>query len=424
MENLTSERLFGLKPENSRWLLVAAGFAMNLCLGSVYTYSIFKPAVEKLFEASASHGNFPFMTFILCFSVTMFVGGFFIEKFGVRQMALAGSVLVGLGWMLSGFASNVWMLVLTYGVIAGSGVGLVYPCPIAVGARWFPDRQGLATGLMLAGFGGSAFLTGKIAIILIGDIHELLPEELAISLPNTFIIFGLAFTGALVLLSMLFTLPPKNWKPSGWRPKRVQATEKNFSVPEMLRTRKFWGLFVCFLAGSIAGLMAIGISKPVGSEVIKMTGTTAAGLVGIFALFNAVGRPLFGAITDRTSPRTAAAINFAVIFAMSVLMLFAKPESVTLYVAAFSGFWLCLGGWLAIAPTSTAVYFGVANHARNYGTLFLAYGIGAIVGGIISGQAKDVFGCYTFAFYPTALLALLGFFTAIRFLKEEPKKAD
>jgi len=127
------------------------------------------------------------------------------------------------------------------------------------------------------------------------------------------------------------------------------------------------------------GLMAIGISASVGLEIIKIDAATAAMLVGVFAIFNGVGRPIFGVLTDKLSPRNAALISFVLILVSSLGMLTAGPGSVMLYTLCFIGFWLVLGGWLAIAPTATTIFFGVKNYAKNYGLVFFAYGIGAIL---------------------------------------------
>jgi OFA family oxalate/formate antiporter-like MFS transporter len=210
--------------------------------------------------------------------------------------------------------------------------------------------------------------------------------------------------------------------PSGWKPAAGAVSAADFDAGQMVKTSTFWGIFLCYTIGCLAGLMAIGISKPVGSEIIKIAGETAATLVGVFAIFNALGRPLFGALTDKITPRWAAVLNLCLILAVSAMMLAAGEGTVSLYVAGFIGFWLCLGGWLAIAPTATATFFGIKNYARNYGVVFFAYGIGALLGGIISGQAKDVFGSYTYAFYPTAGLAVLGIVLALLLIKP-PRKS-
>ncbi len=406
-------KVLGLPAASGRWLFVVLGLIMNVCLGAVYAYSIFlKPVRDAFPGVSAFQANLPFMVFLAFFAVLMFFGGRLMEKMGPRKMGIIGGVIVGMGWLLSSFAPSIWILTLTYGVIAGSGVGLVYGCPVSMGAKWFPDKKGLAVGLMLAGFGGSALITGKIANTMIPSV----------GLPTTFMYFGIAFGVILVVLSLPFRFPTAGWAPAGWRPGAGTVAAADFTPGEMVKTGTYWGLFLCFIIGSIAGLMAIGISKPVGNEIIKISGETAATLVGVFAIFNAAGRPLFGFLTDKISPRNAAILNLVMILIVSVIMIVAKEGDTLLYTISFIGFWLCLGGWLAIAPTATATFFGMKNYARNYGVVFFAYGVGAIVGGIISGQAKDVFGTYTVAFYPTAVLAVVGLVMAAVLLKT-PKKA-
>ena len=406
------KRVGGMPAASGRWLFVVLGIVMNVCLGAVYAYSIFlKPVKEAFAGISAFQANLPFMVFLAFFSVLMFFGGRVMEKLGPRKLGIIGGIIVGMGWLLSAFASNIWMLTLTYGVIAGSGVGLVYGCPVSMGAKWFPDKKGLAVGLMLAGFGGSALITGKLANVLIPSV----------GLPTTFMYFGIAFGLILVVLSLPFRFPAAGWVPAGWKPAAGTVAASDFTPGEMMKTGAFWGLFFCYIIGCVAGLMAIGISKPVGNEIIKISGETAATLVGIFAIFNAVGRPLFGFLTDKITPRNAAILNLLMILTVSILMITAKEGDTMLYTVCFIGFWLGLGGWLAIAPTATASFFGMKNYAQNYGVVFFAYGLGAIIGGIISGQAKDVFGTYTYAFYPTAVLAVVGLVLAVALLKT-PKK--
>jgi MFS family permease len=240
---------------------------------------------------------------------------------------MGGGLIVGLGWILSSFATSIGMLVLTYGVIAGAGVGLVYGCPVALGARWFPDRKGLAVGLMLAGFGGSALVTGRIASLLIGDIQAIPVEALARSLPRTFLSFGVAFAALLALLALPCRLPVAGWRPRGWQPLAAATAGGDLDGRRMLATSTFWGLFLCYTIGCLAGLMAIGISKPVGSDVVKIASGTATSLVGVFALFNALGRPLFGWLADSLSPKAAAVVNLSIILAASLAMLAAGENT-------------------------------------------------------------------------------------------------
>ncbi len=411
-------KLFGLPAEKGRWILVVLGFIINLCLGSVYAYSVFKVPVQNLFKVGAFDGGLPYMFFLAFFAGIFPFSGRLLEKLGPRTMGIIGGVVVGAGWILSGVLpaiwSNIWILVITYGVIAGAGVGLAYSGPIAVATRWFPDKKGLAVGLTVAGFGGSPFISAYVAKSLIDTVQVL----------NAFLILGIAFLILIILLSLPLKFPGANWKPAGWTPKAGAATVgADLDSSAMVKTSTFWGLFLCFIIGSLAGLMAIGISSPLATGIIKLDAAAAATLVMVFALFNAGGRPLFGWVTDRITPRNAAIVSFVIILLASVGMLFAGPGSLALYVVCFAAFWLCLGGWLAIAPTSTTTFFGTKFSARNYGIMLLAYGLGAILANFISGFASDLFGSYLRAFIPVAAMAFIGIFLAI-FLMRPPKKAN
>jgi MFS family permease len=240
---------------------------------------------------------------------------------------------------------------------------------------------------------------------------------------QTFFYMGAAFLVIMAIAFIPFRFPRDGWAPAGWKPPAAAAASAiDLNMGQMSKTSPFWGLFLCYTIGCLAGLMAIGISAPVGQEIIKIDAATSAMLVGVFAIFNGAGRPLFGVLTDKFTPKNAALISFVLILVCSLGMLTAGPGSVLLYTLCFIGFWLVLGGWLAIAPTATTTFFGVKNYARNYGLVFFAYGIGAILGGIIAGQAKDTFGSYAVAFYPTAGLAVVGMVIAFMLLKP-PKKA-
>ena len=156
------------------------------------------------------------------------------------------------------------------------------------------------------------------------------------------------------------------------------------------------------------GLSAIGISSPVAEEIIKLDATTAALTVSLFAIFNGVGRPLFGWLTDKFQPKGAAIASYILILIGSIIMISASEGQIISYVVAFSFFWLSLGGWLAIAPTATLTFFHPDNYAKNYGIVFTAYGVGALFGTLVAGQLRDLFGSYTLAFYPMAGLAIAG----------------
>ncbi|NMC09396.1 MAG: OFA family MFS transporter [Methanothrix sp.] len=409
-ENLIKE------PPGGRWLFVLLGTIIMLCLGSVYSWSVFVNPLTKHFTdigqtVTASDVLLPFSIFLAVFSVAMVFSGKYIETFGPRKMAMAGGIICGLGWLLASTAGSVQMLYPTYGVIGGLGVGIAYGCPVAVSARWFPDKRGLAVGLTVLGFGFSAFFTANIATYLIG----------AFDVMSTFRFFGIAFIIIIALCSLPLTFPPAGYKPPGWTPpapKPGAHVTCDFKREQMIKTPAFIGLWLCYFIGCIAGLMAIGISKPVGTEVVQIETGLASLLVGFFAIFNGGGRPIFGTLTDKITPKNSAIVSFVLIGLASLLMWqMAGPGTDALYIVSFAILWMCLGGWLAIAPTATASFFGTADYPRNYGVIFLAYGAGAIVGPQLAGFIKTASGSYMGVFPYVAILAVIGIIIAVVLLK-------
>jgi len=372
-----------------------------LCLGTVYSWSIFRKPLEELFDLSATQSLLPFTFLLVMYAVGMPITGFYLHRFGVRRVATFGGAVMGIGYILSGFAANLPMLILTYGVIAGAGVGIAYGVPLAVCAKWFPDRKGLAVGLTVIGFGLSPLVTAPLATYLL-SIYGVL---------TTFIILGVLFTVIVAILATQLKLPPEGWTPPIPNANAPELARAYAETP-MLRSRSFYGLWLCYVIGTFVGLSAIGIGSPVGQEIIELEPETAAIAVSIFAIFNGLGRPLFGWLTDRLRPKGAAFVSYILILIGSILMLNASEGQVITYMVAFALFWMSLGGWLAIAPTTTLTFFNPDNYAQNYGLVFTAYGTGALLGTLVAGQIRDIFGSYTYAFYPMAGLAIVGIIIA------------
>ncbi len=398
-------KLFGMEAVKSRWIFVVIGLLINVCLGSIYAFSVFRKPLETLWEITSSQSGYPFMVFLVVFAIAMPLAGNLIARWGPRNTTILGGTLVALGWIAASFSPDIIALTILYGVIGGAGVGIAYGCPIAVIAKWFPQKSGLAIGLTIMGFGISALVTAPLMKTMIGN-----PD---IGIMNTFLYLGVAFGVIITLLALLLSFPPVEWAPS-----RSEATATatlptlSLSRQEMLKTPSFYALWTTYTIGCLAGLMAIGIASPVGTEVAKLDATMAALAVSLFAVFNGLGRPIFGAITDKLGPKHTAMLSFTLIFAASLLMSFFGQENAMLYLVAFCILWMCLGGWLALAPTSTGIFFGKQYYAQNYGIVYTADGAGAILGTLISGTIKDITGNYLDAFPIVAGLALLGIIIA------------
>jgi OFA family oxalate/formate antiporter-like MFS transporter len=441
-------KLFGMPAEKGRWMYVVLGFIVNICLGSVYAYGIFGKQLAKEWNFDLTKSGdilsqqIPFGIFLLCFAVLFLFSGQLLAKLGPKKQGIIGGIVVALGWITASFVAkyttSVPLLVLTYGVIGGAGVGISYIVPIQAATRWFPDKKGLATGLALAGFGGSPFISTYLGQKLI-DMNG--------QLSDGFLYLGIAFLVIILVSSWFMKFPEAGWKPAGWTPKaatKAATSTKDYDRKDIIKTRAFWILFACYTIGAMAGLMAIGVWSNVNAlPMISWSVATAALTTGviiqfILAPFNAIGRPILGFVTDKLGPKVAAIITFSLILLAAIGMITMRSATTAtgahqaIYFVCFVLFYLGLGGWLAIAPTATAQYFGVKNSARNYGVVFLAYGVGGLIATFVAAYSKMIFtgsGGVINAFIPVAILAGLGLVLAFFFMKpptpkkeEEPKK--
>jgi OFA family oxalate/formate antiporter-like MFS transporter len=439
------KKLFGMPAEKGRWILVLLGFIINLCLGSVYAYSIFGtqlakewgfgPNAQTKIQAAGDifKQQIPFGVFLLFFAILFLFSGQLLEKLGPKKQGIIGGIIVALGWILSAvvvkWSHSVPLFVLTYGMIAGAGVGICYIIPIQAATRWFPDKKGLATGLAVAGFGGSPFISTYLGQKLIDMNHHVF---------DALLYLGIAFLVVILVSAWFMVFPEAGWKPAGWTPKAAPSAATsavNYNRKDIIKTRAFWVLFACFTIGSLAGLMAIGVYKSVYSmKMISLTISTAALSTAvivqfILAPFNAGGRPLLGFVTDKLGPKVAAMITFVLILVAAILMITMRGSTTAteahkvMYFVAFCLFYLGLGGWLAIAPTATAQYFGTKFSGRNYGLLFLAYGVGGIVSTFVAAYSSKIFkgsGGLIDSFIVVAILAVVGLLLAV-FLMKAPK---
>lgn len=406
-------KIFGMPAEKGRWIFVALGFLMCLCLGTIYSWSVFRKPLEELWGISATASGLPFMLFLVLFASIMIFGGTLLDKHGPKIIPMIGGTIVALGYILASFSPNITILTICYSIIAGAGVGLVYGAPVALAIKWFPDKKGLAVGITIIGFGISPFIMAPLANSLIEAFGVL----------KTMFFLGVGFLVILNLLALPLKYPPIGWKPSGWTaPNAITSTSHiwGYEYSGALKTMCLYALWICFIIGTFIGLIAIGTASPIGQEIIGLSPAAAAAAVSIFAIFNGIGRPLFGWLIDKFTPRLVAVIMFTLMAVASMGMLSAGEGEIVLYILCFSVIWLCVGGWVALLHTSVAVFFGTKNYSKIHGTIFTGYGIGAVLGTLASGVIRDTFGSYYNSFYLTAALATIGIAIAF-FLLRQPK---
>lgn len=387
-----------------RLIYIAVGIIIYMCMGTIYSWSVFRKPLESALGIGATESGYPYMVFLAMYAFSMPFAGRLIDKIGPKKVAIAGGVVTAIGWITAGFSDNILMITLTYGFIGGMGVGITYGVPIAVAGKWFPESRGAAVGLTLIGFGISPFVTAPIVSYLISTY----------SVFKAFEIVGIVFLILIPLLSLFLRFPKQN------EIDFQSVVTENKSVQDLSvglrRNREFWGLWIGYVIGTFTGLTAVGIASSAAQEIIGLTSGGAAILVSGLAVFNGIGRPIFGYTTDRLGVRKTGIIIFSLSAAASVILLIFAGNTL-FFIAGFSVLWMTLGGWLSLAPAATVKLFGERDYSKNYGVVFTAYGVGAVLGVSISGKIKDLFGSYHYIFVITLFLAIAGIVVFIKNIK-------
>jgi OFA family oxalate/formate antiporter-like MFS transporter len=399
----------------NRWFVVIGAILIQLCLGAIYAWSVFTP---KLVEANWTKAETQavFAAGLALFAIVMVIAGRLLPKWGPRKLAFSGGIVLGLGYLLAGLfgGTNFWSIFFFIGIIGGSGIGLAYVVPIAVGMRWFPDKKGLITGLAVAGFGFGAMLWVKLA----GAWGNLIAN---LGLSTTFTIYGVVFFATVMIGGIWMVFPPEGWKPEGWNPpekldtktgKTVSVT--NMASAQMLKTPQYYMILLTFAFGASAGLMSIGLMKLFPMQALTASGFSPAAASGIagtamavfFSLANGFGRIAWGAMSDKLGRRNSIMIMMATQGVVVILFQWMAGTPALLYLGAtLIGF--NFGGNFALFPTITADTFGAKFIGQNYGWVFLAYGIGGIFGPILGGKLGDM-GNFPLAFTICGILCLVA----------------
>lgn len=392
-----------------RKLYILSGLIMFLCMGTIYSWSVFRGPLVKELEfltgehISATMAQMPYTIFLLFYAFTMPFSGKLIKKIDPRILCILGSLLVGFAWILAGNARDISHVMWTYGVLGGIGVGIVYGVPIAVVSEWFPHKKGLAVGLTLVGFGLSPLITAPIANILILN-HGIF---------KAFRNMGFIFAIVLSLLSLLFQFPKEKIKIHKLKNDEIELTTK-----EMMKSSSFYALWTCFAIGTFIGLMMIGVAKIYGQEIMGLTSGTATVFLSFFALFNGIGRPLFGFLSDKIGTKKTIYISYSLIILASILQIYFGSNKI-IYALGYSLFFLNLGGWLSIVPAANINLFGREYSTQNYGVLFTAYGIGAVFQGFVGGYIREIYGSYIYVFKPIIIVCIIGVFINYKFIKDK-----
>lgn len=384
----------------NRWVIAVAAVCLQIALGAVYAWSVFRIPLSRQFGWSISQVTLTFTICVFVLGISAFFGGLWLNRRGPRIVALTAGVLYGSGVFLASFSGHrLWWLYLTYGVMGGVGLGFGYIVPVAVLVKWFPERRGLITGIAVGGFGAGALITAPVASRLIQTVGVL----------PTFAYLGVAFLIVTVIAGSFMRNPPDGWKPEGWSPTASQVSQRakrDYTLGEALGTWQWWAFWLLLFLNTSAGISVISQEAPIFQELARVSAVAAAGMVGIVSLGNALGR-VFWAWTSDLITRKA---TLFVMFLIQMLLFWFLPgiTSAGKLTAVTFVVLMCYGGGFGIMPAFTADYFGAKNVGPIYGLMITAWGSASAFGPLMIAYMRQASGTYRGALHVIAGVMLLS----------------
>lgn len=384
----------------NRWVIAIAGVFLQIALGAVYAWSVFRIPLSKQFGWSISQVTFTFTISIFVLGFAAFFGGLWLNRKGPRIVALTGGTLYGLGVFLASFSANkLWWLYLSYGFIGGLGLGLGYIVPVAVLVKWFPDRRGLITGIAVGGFGAGALITAPVASRLI-QLVGVLP---------TFAYLGVGYFIIAIIAALFMQNPPEGWQPEGWTATTKEVSQRashDFVLSEALKAWQWWVLWLILFLNTSAGIAVISQEAPIFQELTGVTAVIAGGMVGVASLGNGVGRIFWAWLSDLITRR----VTFAVMFILQVGLFWFVPGITVPSLMTTITFiiLMCYGGGFGTMPAFTADYFGPKNVGPIYGLMLTAWSFASVFGPLYIARIRETTGHYAGALHVIAVVMLIS----------------
>jgi OFA family oxalate/formate antiporter-like MFS transporter len=395
----------------NRWGIAVAGVFMQIALGAVYAWSVFRDPLMRQFHWTISEVTLTFTIAIFVLGFASFFGGLWLNRRGPRIVAITGGVLYGLGVFLASFSANkLWWLYLSYGLIGGIGLGFGYIVPVAVLVKWFPDKRGLLTGIAVGGFGAGALVTAPVATRLIQSVGVL----------STFAYLGVAYLIVTVIAGLFLVNPPPDYRPAGWTPSTLQTSQRagrDYRLGEALAAWQWWVLWLLLFINTSAGISVISQESPLFQTLAGVTARTAAAMVGIASMGNALGRVFWAWVSDLVTRR----MTFLIMFVIQVVLFWLYPSLHAAGVLLTVTFiiLMCYGGGFGTMPAFTADYFGPRNVGPIYGLMLTAWSFASVFGPLLIAHLRQLTGQYGGALHIIAVVLLAAII--LPFIVRPPK---
>ncbi|EKE7954493.1 MFS transporter [Escherichia coli] len=373
--------------QRTRWLTLIGTIITQFALGSVYTWSLFNGALSAKLDAPVSQVAFSFGLLSLGLAISSSVAGKLQERFGVKRVTMASGILLGLGFFLTAHSDNLMMLWLSAGVLVGLADGAGYLLTLSNCVKWFPERKGLISAFAIGSYG-----LGSLGFKFIDT------QLLEIGLEKTFVIWG-----AIALLMIVFGATLMKDAPKQEVKTSNGVVEKDYTLAESMRKPQYWMLAVMFLTACMSGLYVIGVAKDIAQSLAHLDVVSAANAVTVISIANLSGRLVLGILSDKIARIRVITIGQVISLVGMAALLFAPLNAVTFF-AAIACVAFNFGGTITVFPSLVSEFFGLNNLAKNYGVIYLGFGIGSICGSIIA----SLFGGFYVTFYVIFALLILS----------------
>ena len=399
--------------KNKGWTVTIAALSINLVLGVLYAWGVMAKALVVQWHWSKADAALPFTVSTAAFAITMIFAGRLQDKVGPRLIAALGGIVLGLGLVASSYAQSPAVMLVTFGLVGGIGIGLGYSATTPPAIKWFPpSKKGLITGIVVSGVG--------LAAVYISPLTQFLLK--AVGIHQTFLYLGLGSIVVVALLAQILRNPPPGFQPVATAAatpaaKAAAAPRPALDWNEMLRTSQFYRLWLMFILSASAGLMIIAHVAIIAKEQARWEWGFVP--VVLLAIFNSVGRVVSGVLSDRIG-RTQTMVLAFVLQACNMFVFSHYTSSALLvFGSAFTG--LCYGTIFTLMPAATADFYGIKNLGVNYGFLFTGFGVAGVFGPLLGGKIRDLTGTYATSYTISAIMLLVG--AALAFTTRSPSLA-
>lgn len=395
--------------DKKRWLILLVGLVANLCQGMAYTSSVFMlPLGEALNRPRAEWSREWGLIFAMCLAflpVGMILSGKLADYGKTRLTVAIGALLFGGGLFLAGFGNSVAWIALTLGVMTSIGSGSAYGTVIGTMVRWFPERRGFASGLAVGAVG--------VGPLVLAPLAARFTETFGVM--GMFKILGLASLVAMGLAALYVQNPPAGYAPQGWTPPKPDASSGaakaavvDLNWTQIIRRSLFWLMYFAYIAGAFAGVLVSGLAAPIAVELAGYTRESSTIAVMAFALSNALGRVIWGFLSDRLGRVFMLGAAFS-ITAVAMLILYGYVSSPGFFLPCIMAAGLCYGGVLGTFPSLSADCFGIKNAAMNLAVLFSSFSVVAILAPQVVAHYRNGGPAeYPKAFLAAGIIAAVG----------------